>query len=121
MTAHRIPHLFSRSRMTALASMLLGTALGAANAAASIALYRVARSRPPQVFMAIVLGGMLLRMMVLLTALTLILAFVPVARGALVGAFGVTFVLGLIGEVAFVLSRPAPPSAGRPIPSVPSP
>ena len=52
--------------MTVWMSALLGLSLGAANAAASYALFRRARGMAQSAFMKLVLGGMVARLMVVL-------------------------------------------------------
>ncbi len=86
-------------------SLLLGVLLGAANAAASLLLVRVARGRPQTTFFVIVFGGMFARMTLLLTLFAAVLAWAPVHRGAFVGALGATLVVGLTAEVLLMLRR----------------
>lgn len=89
--------------------MLLGVALGAANAAASLLLVRAARGRSQQAFLVIVFGGMLARMTALLAAFAGVLAWAPVHRPAFVGALAVAVALGLGAEV-LLLARAARPA-----------
>lgn len=86
--------------MTALwTSLLLGVALGTANAAASLLLVRAARGRTHQAFMTIVFGGMLARMTALLAVFAAVLAWMPVHRAAFVGGLAAALVVGLAVEV----------------------
>jgi hypothetical protein len=82
-----------------LTSVLLGAALGVANAAGSVWLVRVARGRSQRAFMTIVFGGMAARMTALLAAVAAILVAVPVDRPAFVVSLGCTIALGLAAEV----------------------
>ena len=94
-------------------SVLLGVALGAANAAASLLLARAARGRSQRAFMKLVFGGMVVRLTLLLAAFAAVVALFDVHRGGFVGALGATFVLGLGAEVLLVPRW----TAGRPAPS----
>jgi hypothetical protein len=87
-------------------SVLLGVALGTANAAASLLLARAARGRSQAAFYRIVFGGMLARMSALLAAFAAILTWAPVHRTAFVAALGVTVVLGLGAEVLLIGRAP---------------
>ncbi len=98
--------------MTVSASLLLGALLGAANAAAAAWTARKAMDGAPERALHVVLGGMVARMAVVLAAVALVLALVPVHRGAFVGGLGVLFVGGLLAEVALVLGRA--PGRSRP-------
>ncbi|HLA63721.1 MAG TPA: hypothetical protein VK610_04795 [Rhodothermales bacterium] len=91
-------------------SVLLGVALGAANASASLLLARAARGRSQQAFLVIVFGGMAFRMVALLAAFTAIVAWAPIHRLAFTGALIATVVLGLGLEVILMARtlRPAP-------------
>lgn len=91
--------------MTATASLLLGALLGAVNAGAAAWTARRSLALDPERGMRFVLSGMAARMGVILLAFGLVLAFVPVQRGAFVIGLGVLFALGLIAEVALVLGR----------------
>ena len=97
--------------MTAPASLLLGALLGAANAGAAAWTVRRSAGLAPDRGMQLVLGGMAVRMALVLVAFALVLAFVPVHRGAFVGGLGLLFVVGLVAEVALLLGRsPRPPA-----------
>ena len=98
--------------MTLSASLLLGALLGAANAAVAAWTAHRAMAGDPARALHLVLGGMLARMAVVLAAVALVLALVPVHRGAFVGGLGVLFVGGLLAEVALVLGRA--PGRSRP-------
>ena len=92
--------------MSFSASLLLGALLGAAYAAAALLGAQKARTLEPNHALRVVLGGMLIRMVLMLVAFGAILATVAVHRGGLVLGLGVVFVIGLILEVLFVLPRP---------------
>jgi len=95
-------------------SVVLGVALGLANAAASFLLYRVARNKPHGTFMAIVFGGMVARMFAVLALLALVIVFLPVSRVAFIGAFFTTFAVAMTAEIILLQrlgSPPAPPSS----------
>lgn len=97
--------------MSVVSSLLLGALLGLANASAAVLLARRGRTLDLNPAMKLVLGGGFARLAVVLGAVVLVLALVPVDRLAFVGGLGAVFVLGLIAEVALVLGRPAgPPS-----------
>ena len=91
--------------MSLFASLLLGALLGLVNAAAALWTARRAMAGEPARALRVVLGGMVVRMAVVLAAVALVLALVPVSRGAFVGGLGLLFVGGLLMEVAFVLGR----------------
>jgi hypothetical protein len=86
-------------------SILLGVALGAANAAAAVLLVRAARGRAQAAFMTIVFGGMVARMTALLAAVAAVIAWAPVDRNVFVVALGAAVAVGLLAEVLLV-SRP---------------
>ena len=92
--------------MTAIASLLLGALLGVANAAASLVAVRRAQGLEPTRALRIVMGGMVVRLPLLLAAFAAVLAWVPVQRGPFVLGLGVVFVGGLLAEAFFVLRRP---------------
>jgi hypothetical protein len=87
-------------------SVLLGVALGTANAAASLLLVRAARGRSQAAFMKVVFGGMLARMTALLAAVAAILSWATVHRTAFLAALGATVVVGLAVEVLLVGRAP---------------
>ncbi|HEX8299449.1 MAG TPA: hypothetical protein VF594_09855, partial [Rubricoccaceae bacterium] len=58
--------------------------------------------------MKVVLGGGLIRLLVLLAVVVGLIVALPLHRLAFVGGLGVVYVLGLVLEVAVVLGRPAP-------------
>lgn len=90
-------------------SVVLGVALGLANAAASFLLYRVARNKSHGTFMAIVLGGMVARMFAVLALLALVIVFLPVSRVAFIGAFFATFAVAMTAEIILLQRRASPP------------
>ena len=93
--------------MTATASLLIGALVGAVYAVAAVWTARRAAAHGPDAALRIVLVGMLVRMAVMLALVALVLAALPVHRGAFVGGLGALFLAGLLGEVALVL-RPSP-------------
>ena len=101
-------------------SIVLGVALGLANAAASFLLYRVARNKPQGAFMAIVFGGMVARMFAVLALLALAIVFLPVSRVAFIGAFFATFAVAMTAEI-ILLQRWAQPPASSSTESPPLP
>lgn len=94
--------------MSLPASLLLGALLGVAYSAAALLVARHARTMEPNRALRVVLAGMLVRMVLTLTAFALILATVPVQRGPFVLGLGVVFVIGLLAEAFVVLGRPVP-------------
>lgn len=90
-------------------SVLTGLALGALNAAAAYALYRVGRRRDPKAFLSIVLGGMVARLLVVTAVIGLVLLLLPVDRLAFTGGFLVAFALGTAAEVAILQRHAAHP------------
>lgn len=99
--------------MPVVPSLLLGALLGLANAVAAVFLARRGRTMDLNPAMALVLGGGLLRMLLLLVAVGLVLGFVSVHRLAFIGGLGALFAVGMIAEVVLFLGRPGP-SASRP-------
>ena len=97
--------------MSAPASLLIGALLGAANAGAAVWTARRAAALDPARGMRLVLGGMTARMALVLVAFALVVAFVPVHRGAFVGGLGLLFAGGLVAEVALLAGRPSRPPA----------
>ena len=96
--------------MTVSASLLIGALLGGANAAVAVWTASRATALEPNGALRLVLGGMVGRMFALLGAVALVLALVPVHRGAFVGGLGLVFVIGMTAEVLLVLGRTAGPS-----------
>ena len=81
-------------------SALLGVAIGAANAGASYALYRVGRER--EAFLRIVLGGMVVRLVATAAVVGLVLLALPVHRaGFVVGVFA-AFAVGTAVEILLI-------------------
>lgn len=93
----------------ALLGLVLGGGLGLVNAGASVALYRIAIARTHRdgTFYKIVLGGMLVRMWIMLAAVALAIWLVPVDISAFIGALLGAFVLGLIVEIAVMVRGPS--------------
>ncbi len=78
----------------------MGSGLGALYCAASYATVSLAaRYRDQQAFMTVFLGGMVVRMFVALGAMACVLVVLPVRAVPFVGAFGIVFLAGLVGEV----------------------
>jgi hypothetical protein len=96
-------------------SLVLGGSIGVLYIAASLLTHRWAARHRTQRFLAIVLGGMLVRMIVALTLVGGIAAFVPVHLPSFIGAFFATFVAGLMIEVVLLHRR----GAGTPSEDVP--
>ena len=97
--------------MTALASLLLGAALGGAHAVAGLGVARLANGRAKERYMTVVLAGTALRLFLATVAILLVLLLVPVHTAAFIGGLGVTFLLGLAAEVLLLLRRPAASSS----------
>lgn len=76
-------------------SALLGLGIGLTYAAAAYVTQRVAVRREASRFMGVVVGGMLLRMLVLLVLVGAVLALVPVHAIAFAVALMVTLLVGL--------------------------
>ncbi len=98
--------------MSVSASLMLGALVGAINAAAAAWTAHRATLGHPDRALHLVLGGMVVRMVLILGAVALVLALFEVHRGAFVGGLGLLFVGGLFAEIAIVLSRA--PSSSRP-------
>jgi len=96
-------------------SLLIGAVLGAVNAALALAVARRAVTLGLASSLNLVVGGMAVRLLLLLGAVAAVLLSVPVHRLAFVGALGAVFVAGLIAEIVFVLGR-AQRSASAPRP-----
>ena len=97
--------------MTVPESLLLGALLGVAYSAAAVLVARRARTMDDSnAVLGLVLGGMLVRMALTLVAFGAILAWVPVLRGPFVAGLGVTFVIGMVVEMSFLMGRTARPS-----------
>jgi hypothetical protein len=84
-------------------SFAWGAGLGLAYSAVSYLMVRFAL-RNPRLFMLVALGGMGLRIMLALSAVTLILVFAGVEPLAFVGSFFLIFIAGLAVELV-VLAR----------------
>ena len=98
--------------MTVTASLLLGAFVGAINAVAAAWTARQAMMGDPGRALHLVLGGMVVRMVLILGAVAAVLAVLPVRRGAFIVGLGLLFVCGLFAEIAIVLSRSS--GASRP-------
>jgi hypothetical protein len=92
--------------------LVLGGAIGVANAAASYGLYRLARGHEDKTFYAIVLLGMLGRMGTALVLVAGIIGFLPVHLFAFIGALLVSVGAGLAIET-FLIYRDPETSVGR--------
>ncbi|MEM1055079.1 MAG: hypothetical protein AAGI52_06100 [Bacteroidota bacterium] len=99
--------------MSALASLLLGAALGAAHALMGVLTARLAEGKSYQVFAVIALGGTLFRMLVVLAIVVGIYLLAPVEIAPFLGGLGVTFVVGLAAEVLLLLRRSPRASASE--------
>jgi hypothetical protein len=99
-----------------LLGLMLGFGLGGVHAVAGLVLWRLARHRPDRAFYVIVLGGMVVRMGLLLGALALVLWLVPLHETAFIGTLLATFVLGLTAEIVQMVRRPAMPRERPPSP-----
>lgn len=94
-------------------SLALGVFLGVIHAVAACVVALWASRRKIGYAVRLVVGGMVVRMTVVLAAFSAILAFLPVRRGLFIGAFGVTLLAGLIIEAILLTmrSRSAQPAA----------
>ncbi len=99
--------------MTVSASLMLGALVGAVNAAAAAWTARRATAGDPDRALHVMLGGMVVRMFLVLAVVAGVLATVDVHRGAFVAGLGVLFVGGLLAEVAIAFGR----APGRPRPT----
>ncbi|WP_420456652.1 ATP synthase subunit I [Rubrivirga sp.] len=98
--------------MTVSASLMLGALVGAVNAVGAAWTAHRATAGEPGRALNLVLGGMVVRMVLILGAVALVLALLPVHRGAFVGGLGLLFVGGLLAEIAIALGRA--PGSSRP-------
>lgn len=96
--------------MTALASLLLGAALGLAHAVAGLGVARLARGRADERYATVVLAGTALRLFLAVIAVLVVLLLVPVHTAGFIAGLGGTFVVGLVTEVLLVLRRPSAPA-----------
>jgi hypothetical protein len=87
-------------------STVAGALIGIVYASASLTMNRRARTVGPKRFMAIVLGGMALRIFAALSLVALVLVLTPVRDDVFLGAFLVSFICGLVAEIV-VLHRNA--------------
>jgi hypothetical protein len=81
----------------------LGSGIGLLHGLVSYVANRFAMRQNQRLFMLIVIGGMLVRMLVALSLVALVLLILPVDQVAFIGSFFGVFVIGLIGEVWSVL------------------
>lgn len=91
--------------------LALGGGLGLVNAVASFLLYRHARARPDPEFFKFVLGGMGIRMAVVLVVAALAIWRAPIDAFAFLAALLGIFVVGLAVDIAYMLRRPAEPQS----------
>ena len=77
----------------------LGSGIGLVYGLASFAANRFAMRQNQRLFMLIVIGGMLVRMLVALALVAFVLLVLPVDKISFIGSFFVVFVIGLIGEI----------------------
>ncbi len=90
-----------------LLGLLLGVALGAGNALASVLLYRRARVRSAAAFNKIVLGGMVVRLAAVVVLVALAVWLAPIDLFAFLAALLSAYVLGLAVEITYAVLRPA--------------
>ncbi|MDX1438561.1 MAG: hypothetical protein R3284_01540 [Rubricoccaceae bacterium] len=86
-------------------SLVLGTSLAVANAIASYLLLRFARNQAYKTFIMIALGGMVLRLMVVLALIAVVLITERVSRTPFVAAFFATFAVATVVEVLAIIKR----------------
>ena len=79
--------------------------MGAVNAAAAVWTVRRAGRVEASQALFLVLGGMGIRMMVVLAAIAVVLVAFEVQRIEFVAGLGITFVLGVAAEVSLLLSQ----------------
>ena len=77
----------------------LGIGIGLLYSLASLVTNRVALRQEQGLFMMIVLGGMLVRMLAALIAVVLILWLIPVEQVIFIGSFLGVFVIGMVVDV----------------------
>ncbi len=92
-----------------LPSLLLGLALGGANAAAAYALYRLGRDRRQSAFLRIVLGGMAARLLLFAAVFALIVVAAEPDRLALTGGFLAAMAVGTAADITLIQRRAARP------------
>ena len=100
--------------MTLAASLLLGALVGAANAAAAVWTVSRAGGLGSDRAMRLVLGGMMVRLVVVLAVFAAVIAVLPVHRGGFVVGLGVLFAAGLAAEIVLVLRRSQTPAPQAP-------
>ena len=79
--------------------LVWGALLGVLHAASSLLTHRIARRQPGARFMVVALGGLLVRLVLALLALTAGLVLGRLDPVAFVGAFFAVFALGLVAEL----------------------
>ena len=77
----------------------LGIGIGLLYSLASLVTNRIALRQEQHLFMVIVLGGMVVRMMAALLAVVLILWLLPVEQAVFIGSFLGVFIIGMVMEV----------------------
>ena len=82
-----------------LTGVLIGAGIGASYVLSAYIMFRFALSRGQRMFLIISLGGIGIRLLVAISAITLILVLSSVHQPAFLGGFFAVFVLGLILEV----------------------
>ena len=100
--------------VTLTASLLLGALVGAANAAAAVWTVNRAAGLGSDRALRLVLGGMALRLLVVLAVFAAVIAALPVHRGGFVTGLGVLFAAGLAAEIVLVLRRSQAPTSQTP-------
>lgn len=93
-------------------SVGLGVGFGLAYLALSLITHRLARRFGVHAIQ-VELGGVVARLLIALLGVTVVLAVVPVTRGAFVLAFLATFALGLVFDTARLARRAARASHSR--------
>ena len=96
-------------------SVGLGAGLGLLYIGASVVVNRFAATRPGNSFLLIFVSGMMIRLAVALSFITVVLLLLPVTPLAFIGSFFAVFCIGLVLEVSslhrkLVASEDAPQS-----------
>lgn len=86
-----------------LLGLLVGGLIGAGNALASLLLFYRSRDRPTAIFFRNVLGGMLVRLAIVLVAVVLVIRLAPIDISYFIGTLFATSVVGLIIDIYFIL------------------
>ncbi|MFT5144843.1 MAG: hypothetical protein ACI80V_002575 [Rhodothermales bacterium] len=82
--------------------LTLGIGFGVIYGGVSFFTYRVALRRSYQTFMVVAFGGMVARLFIALTAITLVIVFVAVDLAAFVSSFFAVFAIALTIEVVML-------------------